>query len=74
MKLQFNLLHPDATLPTQRYGDVGFDVYAVEDVVIYMGQTARVRTGIALAAEPPLLYTVKGQDEHRTRVSTFLKG
>ena len=74
MRLQFNIFHPDAILPTQRSGDVGFDVYAIEDAVIYMGQTARIRTGIALASDPPTL-VLMGPAPHRVHahVSTFLK-
>jgi dUTP pyrophosphatase len=46
-------LHPDAVIP--RYArelDAGFDLVAVEDVIIAPGETAKVRTGLALALPP----------------------
>ncbi len=41
-------LHPDAILPTKAHsGDAGFDLYALEDVVIEPGETALIKTGLA---------------------------
>ena len=37
----------DATIPTYAHGDdAGFDLYAVEDAVIYAGQTVTIPTGL----------------------------
>jgi dUTP pyrophosphatase len=41
-------LHPDAVIPMYaREGDSGFDLVAVEDVIIEPGETALVKTGLA---------------------------
>ncbi|NGQ97329.1 dUTP diphosphatase [Brevibacillus sp. SYP-B805] len=43
-------LHPDAVIP--RYAralDAGFDLVAIEDVLIAPGETAKIRTGLAFA-------------------------
>ena len=41
-------LHPDAVVPQyQTDGAAGFDLHAVEDVIIGPGVTTRVRTGLA---------------------------
>ncbi|GAA4708582.1 dUTP diphosphatase [Brevibacillus fulvus] len=43
-------LHPDAAIP--RYAkalDAGFDLVAVEDVIIAPGETAKIKTGLAFA-------------------------
>lgn len=43
-------LHSDAVLPMYaKPGDAGFDFVAVEDVIIQPGETAKVRTGLAMA-------------------------
>ena len=46
-------IHPDAVIP--RYatpGSAGFDLVAVEDVIIEPGETAKVRTGLAFEIPP----------------------
>lgn len=41
-------LHGDAVIPSKAYeGDAGFDLYAIEDVILEPGETALVRTGLA---------------------------
>lgn len=48
-------LHEDATIPTKAHdGDAGFDIYALEDVVLNVNQTKLVSTGIGI--EVPLGY------------------
>jgi dUTP pyrophosphatase len=44
------LLHPDAQLPTVAHpgSDLGYDLYAIEDVVLEPGKSVKVRTGIAV--------------------------
>jgi len=48
--IKVQLLHPDARVPTVNYAgsDLGFDLYAIEDVVLEPGVPVRVRTGIAV--------------------------
>ena len=41
--------HPDAVIPTQKQGDVGFDVSSVEDMEILPGSTQKVPTGLKIA-------------------------
>jgi dUTP pyrophosphatase len=48
-RLRVRRLHDDARLPSQAYdGDAGFDLHAIEAVVLAPGERASVRTGIAL--------------------------
>src|ERR1700753_814153 len=48
--LRVRLLEPDAKAPTVAHpgSDLGFDLYALEDVVLEPGVMTRVRTGIAV--------------------------
>jgi dUTP pyrophosphatase len=48
--IKVQLLHPDARVPTVNYAgsDLGYDLYAIEDVVLEPGVPVRVRTGIAV--------------------------
>src|ERR1700750_2331824 len=48
--LRVKLLHPEAKAPTVTHpgSDLGFDLYALEDVVLEPGVMVRVRTGIAV--------------------------
>ena len=49
MKLHVKKLHPDAIIPTKtNLTDAGIDLYALEDVTIFPGETVKVKTGIAL--------------------------
>lgn len=41
--------NPDAVVPTQKKGDVGFDVSSVVDVEIAPGETQTVSTGLQIA-------------------------
>ena len=44
------LEYPNAVLPTVAYeNDVGYDLYAVEDVIVPVGCVCEIRTGIRLA-------------------------
>jgi dUTP pyrophosphatase len=48
--LKVKLLHPDAKPPTVAHpgSDLGYDLYAVEDVTLHPGKPTKVRTGIAV--------------------------
>lgn len=60
--------HDQARLPVQFEGDVGFDIFCVEDVVIAPGKTQLVKTGLMLAEtiEPLVL-------ENKIVATPFLK-
>jgi dUTP pyrophosphatase len=49
MEIKIKLLHPDAVIP--RYatqGSSGFDLVAIEDVQIAVGETKLIRTGLSV--------------------------
>ena len=49
MTIKIKKLHKDAKIPTRALkGDVGFDLYSIETIVILPGEHAMVETGIAL--------------------------
>lgn len=49
MNIGFMKLDPKATIPTKAHtDDLGFDLYALEDVDILAGDVTKVRTGIAM--------------------------
>lgn len=49
MKINVKKLHPDAVLPKYATpGAAGFDLVAIEDVVIAPGETKLVKTGLAI--------------------------
>lgn len=46
-------LHPDAVIPQYEHeGDAGFDLVAMEDVIIAPGETKLIRTGLAVELPP----------------------
>lgn len=50
MKVKIKKLYPDAILPTYaKEGDAGADLYSNEDVILYPGQRALVKTGISIS-------------------------
>ena len=44
--------HPDAIIPDQKFGDVGWDLTTVEDGVIQPGKVTVAPTGLMLAERP----------------------
>ena len=53
LQVKIKRLHPDAVIPQYAHeGDAGFDLVAVEDVIIAPGETANVPTGIAIELPP----------------------
>lgn len=49
MNVKIKRLHPDAVIPQYKHdGDAGFDLVAVDDVIIAPGETKLVPTGLAL--------------------------
>ena len=53
MLIKFKRSHPDARIPTQAAGDVGFDLYSVEDITIPAGRVQKVKTGLHIADYDP---------------------
>jgi dUTP pyrophosphatase len=53
--LRVKLLHPGARLPVVAHPgeDLGYDVFALESVIVAAHQTVRLRTGIAVEARHP---------------------
>jgi dUTP pyrophosphatase len=53
VNVKIKRLHPDAVIPRYAHEfDAGFDLVAVEDVVIEPGETKLVRTGLAISLPP----------------------
>jgi dUTP pyrophosphatase len=49
-ELAFRRLDPDAILPERAHpGDAGFDLRSIEDVEVWPGERAMIRTGLAVA-------------------------
>jgi dUTP pyrophosphatase len=50
VRIPFTLDSPNARNPTQAYrGDVGWDLYVLEDTLVLLGTSRDVRTGISVA-------------------------
>ena len=50
MRVKIKKIHEDAVIPKyQKEGDAGFDLYAVEDVMIHASQTKVIKTGLKMA-------------------------
>ena len=50
MKVKIKKLHEDAVIPKyQTPGASGFDLHALEDVVIFSGETKLIKTGLAFS-------------------------
>jgi dUTP pyrophosphatase len=53
INVKIKRLHPDAVIPRYAHEfDAGFDLVAIEDVVIEPGETKLVRTGLAISLPP----------------------
>jgi len=65
LKVKIVKIHPDAVIPTTSYeGDVGYDVYAIEDIEIPYGYTREVKTGIAIQLPKGYYYTLNGRGSY----------
>lgn len=54
IRIAFKKLVPEAKLPTKgKPGDAAYDLYCIEQVTIFPGQTVKVRTGLQLAYMTP---------------------
>jgi dUTP pyrophosphatase len=74
--IRVKLLHPDARLPTVTYAgsDLGFDLYAIEDVWLEPGVPVRVRTGIAVEGPPGYGFVLGDRSSMAARGVTYAGG
>lgn len=65
--IKFKKTHPDAVLPVRKHpdpltGDTGYDLTAVEDVVILKNSSATVPVGLVLAdISPGIWFTIRSR-------------
>ena len=55
MRFRIKRLHPDAIIPRYAHGpheDAGMDLYSVDSVTLYPGETRLVATGLAIELPP----------------------
>lgn len=74
--LRVKLLHPEAKAPTvARPGsDLGFDLYALEDVALAPGVMVRVRTGIAIEGPEGYGFVLGDRSSMAARGVTYAGG
>jgi dUTP pyrophosphatase len=74
--LKVKLLHPDAKLPTVAHpgSDLGYDLYAIEDVVLPPGKPVKVRTGIALEGLPGCGFVLGDRSSMAAKGVTYAGG
>ncbi len=74
--LKVKRLHPDAKLPTVAYAgsDLGFDLYAIEDIVLPPGIPVRVRTGIAVEGPPGVGFLLGDRSSMAAKGVTYAGG
>src|ERR1700744_3552785 len=74
--LRGKLLHPEAKAPTVAHpgSDLGFDLYALEDVVLEPGAMVRVRTGIAVEGPEGYGFVLGDRSSMATRGVTYAGG
>jgi dUTP pyrophosphatase len=70
------LLEPDAKAPTVAHpgSDLGFDLYALEDVVLEPGVMTRVRTGIAVEGPDGYGFVLGDRSSMAARGVTYAGG
>lgn len=72
MKVLIKKVHPDAVIPKYATpGAAGFDLVAIEDVVIVPGQTTAVKTG--LSVEVPFGYEMQIRPRSGLSLKTALR-
>lgn len=49
MQIYLKKMHPDAVILSQKEGNIGFDIYAVETTVLLPQTVTKLRTGLAIA-------------------------
>lgn len=74
--LRVKLLDPEAKAPTVTHpgSDLGFDLYALEDVVLEPGAVVRVRTGIAIEGPEGYGFVLGDRSSMAARGVTYAGG
>ena len=75
-KIKVVLLHPAARVPSVNYSgnDLGFDLYAIEDLVLQPGVPVKVRTGIAVEGPPGMGFILGDRSSMAARGVTYAGG
>lgn len=74
MIMKVKVLHPNATIPTKAHsGDLGYDLYAVEQVEFNPGETKLVSTGIAVNFPTNLGGILKDRSSVASKQNLFVK-
>lgn len=70
--LRYKKLHPDAKFPVKAHDtDLGYDLFALEDTVLYPGVVTKVRTGIALGFPKGFGGIIKDRSSIATKLEVF---
>ncbi|HTY84059.1 MAG TPA: hypothetical protein VMB19_07560 [Silvibacterium sp.] len=74
--VKVKLLHADARPPTVAHSgsDLGYDLYAIEDVVLPPGVPVKVRTGIAVEGPPGWGFILGDRSSMASRGITYAGG
>lgn len=71
--VKFEKIHPDAITPTQATaGSAGFDLYSVEDLTLYAGETRVVHTGIKVELPEGYLMYISSKGGPAAKESVFV--
>jgi dUTP pyrophosphatase len=74
--IKVKLLHPAARVPTVNYSghDLGFDLYAIEDVLLEPGVPVKVRTGIAVEGPTGMGFVLGDRSSMASKGITYAGG
>ncbi len=74
--IKVKLLHPSARVPSVNYSghDLGFDLYAIESVVLEPGVPVKVRTGIAVEGPAGMGFVLGDRSSMAARGVTYAGG
>ena len=71
VNIKIKKMHPDARMPTYaEHGAAGIDLYCLEDITIYPGETAVIDTGIAF--EVPANFYIQLEEKSGISIKTPL--
>ena len=72
MKIKIKKLHENAIIPKYAtIGSAGFDFHSVDDIIIYPGETALVKTGLSF--EIPINYELQVRPRSGMSLKTKLR-
>ena len=74
--IKVKLLHPEARVPSVNYSghDLGFDLYAIEDLLLAPGTPVKVRTGIAVEGPAGMGFVLGDRSSMAARGITYAGG